>query len=84
MKSFFTTGSILFTFLILILAFENIGGAKFQSFLFFFVWLDQSINPFFIVIGIAILGGITGMFYSGLISELIRNKDNDEPAANDW
>ena len=81
MKGFFITGSIIFTVLILIVAFENIAGAC-QGFLFLFTSFPQSTSPFFIVIGIAALGGITGIFYSGLINQLLK-KDDEEAGGNE-
>lgn len=78
MKGFFATGSIIFSVLILILAFESIGGARFQYFLFYFIWLDSSFNPFFLVMGIAALGAIAGVFFTGLIMSSLKNKDDEE------
>lgn len=82
MKGFFITGSIVFTVLILILAFENIGGSC-QGFMFLFSSLPQGTSPFFIVTGIAILGGITGIFYTGLVTQLLK-KEDEESAGNEW
>lgn len=77
MKGFFAAGSIVFTVLILIIAFENIGGS-FQGFLFLFSSLPQSTSPFFIVVGIAILGIVTGIFYTGLITQLLKSGEEEE------
>ncbi len=77
MKGFFAAGSIFFSVLILIIAFENIGGS-FQGFLFLFSSLPQSTSPFFIVVGIAIIGIITGIFYTGLVTQLLKNSDEEE------
>lgn len=81
MKGFFAAGSIFFTVLILILAFENIGGS-FQGFLFLFSSLPQSTSPFFVVTGIAVIGIITGIFYTGLITQLLK-RDDDEGNGNE-
>lgn len=82
MKGFYLTGAILLTVLTLIIAFENIGGSC-QGFLFLFSSLPIGTSPFFIVVGIAVLGGITGIFYSALAMQLLK-KDDDEPAPNEW
>ncbi len=83
MRGFYLTGSIFLTVLILIIAFENIGGAC-QGFLLLFASLDQSTSPFFIVMGIALLGGVTGVFYTGLVTNLLNSGKDDEPAGNEW
>ncbi len=83
MKGFFLTGSILFTVLILILAFENIGAAC-QGFMFLFIALPQGTSTFFIVAGLAILGGITGIFYTGLILQLLHSANKDEEEPSSW
>ena len=77
MKGFFLAGSIFFTVLVLIIAFENIGGSC-QNFLFLFSTVGPNTSPFFIVIGIAFLGGITGIFLTGLVTQLLKNKEDDE------
>ncbi len=77
MKGFFLTGSIIFTVLILIIAFENIGAAC-QGFMFLFTTLPQGTSSFFIVAGLAVLGGITGIFYTGLVLQLLRSANKDE------
>lgn len=83
MRGFYLTGSILLTVLILIVAFENIGGAC-QGFLFLFASLDQGTSPFFIVMGIALLGGITGVFYTGLFMSLLKSGQDEEQGGNEW
>jgi hypothetical protein len=77
MKAFFLGGSIFFTVLILILAFENIGAAC-QNFLFLFTSISQDTSPFFIVMGIAFLGGIAGFFYTGFVKELLKPDEDEE------
>lgn len=84
MKGFFLTGSILFTVLILILAFENIGGSC-QGFLFLFSDIGQGTSPFFIVMAIALIGAIAGFFYTGLVMQLVRGgKDDEESGGNEF
>lgn len=79
MKAFFLTGSIVFTVLILILAFENMG-IQAKGFLFLFMPFD---NPFFLVLGLCLLGIITGALYTGLILSLAKGGD-DEAGGNEW
>jgi len=81
MKAFFLTGSIILTVLILILSFENLG-ATLQNFLFIFTGVD---SPFFMILGIAMIGVITGVFYTGLVTSILRSgKDEDEAPGNEW
>ena len=83
MKGFFLTGSIIFTVLILIIGFENIGGSC-MGFMFLFYGLPQGTSPFFIVLGISILGGLTGIFYTGLVMNLINSGKDEEQGGNEW
>lgn len=81
MKAFFISGSIFFTALILILAFENIG-ATCNGFLFLFTELDA---PFFTVLGLATIGFITGIFYTGLVTTIVGSSNQEEePPGNEW
>lgn len=81
MKAFFLTGSIIFTVLILILGFENLG-ASCNGFLFLFSGLE---SPFFIVMGLCMLGMITGIFYTGLVLQLLQSgKEEEEAPGNEW
>lgn len=80
MKAFFITGSIVFTVLILIIAFENIASSC-SNFMFVFLPTESS---FLITILIAFIGVITGMFYSGLIGQLMKNPQEDEDAPGAW
>lgn len=83
MRGFYLSGAIFLTVLILIIAFENIGGMC-QGFMFLFTSLEQGTSPFFIVMGIAILGGITGIFYAGLLASLLKGDKEEEPGGNEW
>ena len=80
MKAFFLTGSIIFTVIILILAFENMG-ATIQNFMFIFTSFS---SPFFIVIGLCTIGVIAGALYTGLVLSLAKGSGDDEPAGNEW
>lgn len=79
MKIFFLTGSIVFTVLILILAFENMG-MNINGFLFVFAGIS---SPFFMVLGLCLLGIFTGIFYSGLIQSFLKKEDEEAPG-NEW
>ena len=74
MKAFFLSGAILFTVLILILAFENIA-LQVNNFLFILIPLG---NPFVMVLSIAGIGVLAGVFYTGLVTTLLKNKAEDE------
>ena len=74
---FFTLSiAILFTFLTLILAFENIF-AKTQSFLILFAAAD-AIPPFFLILILTLLGVVAGVFYTLFVLELKREKSKDD------
>ncbi len=82
MKFFSLSIGILFIFLVLILAFENLS-AKTNYFLLLFFSAD-SIPAFFIVLILAILGAVTGVFYTLFVMELIKeNKGNDNNSGDD-
>lgn len=74
MKAFFITGAVLFTVLILIVAFGNLQ-TPVNNFLFVFLPVS---NAFFIVMGVAGLGVGAGIFYAGLVSTLLKNADEEE------
>lgn len=74
MKVFFLSGSILFTVLILIVAFENIA-LSVNNFLFIFIPMG---NPFLIVMSTAGIGIFAGIFYAGLVTTLLHNREDEE------
>lgn len=74
MKIFFLTGSILFTVLILIIAFENIA-VQVNGFLFVFIPIG---HPFFMVMSTAGIGIFAGIFYAGLVANMLRGRDQEE------
>jgi len=81
MKAFFLTGSIIFTVIILIMAFGNLG-ASCNGFMFLFASLD---DPFFMVLLMSFIGVVTGIFYSGLITSILNSgKDEEEAPGNEW
>ncbi|MBD3360230.1 hypothetical protein GF366_00340 [Candidatus Peregrinibacteria bacterium] len=75
MKALYLTLSIIFTALILILAFENIG-AQCSNMNFFFFPLRQ--NPTIVFLGIAVIGIITGLFYHAFIIRVLAGPAEDE------
>jgi uncharacterized integral membrane protein len=75
MKFFSLSVAILFSFLVLILAFENLG-AKTTYFLLLFISAD-SIPAFFITLILALLGAITGVFYTLFFMEAVREKSDN-------
>ena len=81
MKAFFITGSIIFLVLTLILAFENMG-LSCTGFLFVFIPLA---SPFLMVVSTAAVGFVTGVFVTGLLVQILRNKPEDEEdAGGNW
>ncbi|MFH1284580.1 MAG: hypothetical protein ABIH78_03265 [Candidatus Peregrinibacteria bacterium] len=75
MKAFYLTGSIIFTALILVLAFENIG-ASCSGMNFFFYTIDQ--NPTIVILGIAVIGIITGSLYHAFMAKVLAGPTEDE------
>ena len=75
MKTFYITGSILMTAIILVLAFENIQSSC-DGLLIFFYSLPTS-TPTGTIFFEAILGIITGVFYTQLFRTIV-DKDEDE------
>lgn len=75
MKVFFLVGSVLFTVLILIIAFQNFG-TTFTGFTVFFSEIDT--NGTLIVFGVALLGIFAGGFYFGFLNSLLKNNQEDE------
>lgn len=75
MKAFYLVGSIIFTVLILIIAFQNFG-ASISGFTVFFSEID--VNGTIIVFGIALLGIFAGGFYYGFLSSLLKASQEDE------
>lgn len=75
MKIFFLIGSIIFTVLILIVAFQNFG-SSFNGFTVFFSAIDT--NGTIIVFGIALLGIFAGGFYFGFLNSLLKSGQEDE------
>ena len=75
MKALYLTLSIIFTTLILILAFENIS-AQCSNMNFFFISVQQ--NPTMVILGIAVIGIFTGASYNAFISRVLASSDEEE------
>lgn len=75
MKAFYLIGSIVFTVLILILSFENIGSSC-TGLNFFFSTVDKS--PTLVILGIAVIGIFTGVFYHAFISKILAPAEDGE------
>lgn len=75
MKAIYLTGSIIFTVLILILAFENIQSTCSNiKFLFYPV----NVGPTMIIMGVAVIGMITGALYHSFISSILNSSGVDD------
>ncbi len=75
MKTFYLTGSIVFTVLILIIAFENIGAqCSYVNILFY----EVPFGPTFLFLLIAIIGIITGAMYHAFLTRLFAGSDEEE------
>jgi len=75
MKAFYLTASIIFTVLILILSFGNIGAQCSQLYLLFF---PVSANPTIIFLGVAAAGIFTGIFYHAFMEKVLEASKEEE------
>ena len=75
MKALYLTGSIIFTALILILSFENIG-AQCSNMHFLFFPIRQS--PTIVFLGLAVIGIITGLLYHAFMTRVLAGPTDDE------
>ena len=75
MKVLYLTGSVIFTVLILVLAFENIGATcSNMNFLFYSV----RSNPTIVILGIAVMGIITGALYHAFMVKILESTEEEE------
>lgn len=77
LRTFFLSGSIVLTIIILIVAFQNIQ-AQCNFVTFFFFEADSGTAPTFLVFAVSLVGIITGMLYMGLIMSFISKDEDDE------
>lgn len=77
MKIVYLIGSVLFTVLILIIAFQNFL-ASCNYLTVFFSEIGANTPPTMLIFGVAAIGIITGIFYHALISSLFSGKDDNE------
>ena len=75
MKAIYLTLSIIFTVVILILSFENIGA---QSSMLKFLFYDVKQNPTVITMSIAVIGIITGALYHAFVSRVLATPEDEE------
>jgi len=75
MKALYLTGSIIFTALILVLAFENIN-AQLTNIKIFFATFDSS--PTIFIFLISVIGIITGALYHAFIVRVLETPEEDE------
>lgn len=75
MKAVYLAGSIIFTALILILSFENIG-AQCSNMHFLFFPIRQT--PTIVFLGLAVIGIITGLLYHAFIIRVLAGPAEEE------
>ena len=75
MKAFYLAGSIIFTVIILVIAFGNIHA---QCALLTFFFFPVKSNPTIVILGFSVIGIITGLFYHAFISKVFESTDEDE------
>ena len=76
MKAFYLIGSIIFTVIILIVAFQNFGTTM-NGFTIFFTSIDGASGTV-VIFGVALLGIFAGGFYFGFLSSLLKGHQEDE------
>jgi uncharacterized integral membrane protein len=77
LRTFFLSGSIVLTIIILVIAFQNIQ-AQCNFVTFFFYEADSATSPTFLVFAVSLVGIITGMLYMGLIMSFVSNEEDDD------
>lgn len=78
LRTFFLSGSIVLTIIVLIIAFQNIQ-AQCNFVTFFFFGIDSSTSPTIMIFVTSLIGIITGVLYMGLLmSFVIKGEDEDE------
>jgi uncharacterized integral membrane protein len=76
MKAFYLAGSIIFTVIILIIAFGNIQA---QCAMLTFFFFPVKANPTIVILGFSVIGIITGLFYHAFIVRVLESGvDEDE------
>ena len=74
MKIFYLTGSIIFTVLILIVAFGNVGAmCNYMNFL----TIPVKQSPVMVILSVAIIGMICGAMYHAFIVRVLDSGDDD-------
>lgn len=75
MKAFYLTGSIILTVLVLILAFGNVTATCNQLHFFFF---PVQSNPTIVILTVAVIGVLTGIFYHAFLARILESDEEDE------
>ncbi len=77
LRTFFLSGSIVLTIIILIVAFQNIQ-AQCNFVTFFFYAADSSTAPTFLIFAVSLVGIIAGMLYMGLVMSFVSKDEEDD------
>ena len=75
MKAFYLAGSIIFTVMILIVAFGNIQA---QCAMLTFFFFPVKANPTIVILGFSVIGIITGLFYHAFIARVLESSEVEE------
>lgn len=75
MKYVYLALAIIFTVVLLVLGFGNINAQFSNVYIFFY---RSNMNPTLTILGVAILGMITGAFYQAFIAKLMESGDEEE------
>lgn len=74
MKPFFLTGTIIFSVLTLIIAFENMGSSC-NDILFLFFQIG---SPFLMILVNIFVGFVLGVFFTGYLISVVKKRPEDE------
>ena len=75
MKYVYLALAVMFTVILLVLGFGNINAQFSNVYIFFY---RSNMNPTLTILGISILGMITGAFYHAFVSKVMESGDEDE------
>lgn len=76
LRKLFLSGSIVFTIILLIVAFQNIQ-AQCNFVTFFFFQVGSNVSPTIMIFIVSLLGIITGMLLMGLLMSIVSKEEDD-------
>jgi uncharacterized integral membrane protein len=77
LRTFFLSGSLVLTIIVLIIAFQNIQ-AQCNFITFFFFSVGGKTSPTIMIFVVSLLGILTGMLYMGLLMSFLSKEEDDD------